>query len=317
MPQSYTATQTFNREIGKQILVLRCAAPEMECVIVPDLGFNVISWTYGGKELIGYDREALVQPGLTGCPMLFPFPNRVRDAAYAFGGKQYRQVKNGRDIVLHGLVWDEPFQSKLTTGDDCARAQGFVAFDNPHLLEGYPFPCILTLRCELNSTGLSISYHVQNAGTATMPFGFAIHPYFVRVDGEATQVQIPAATRYETTPDLLPTGVLLPTAGTRYNLSSPTPASGQEFDDVFCELSGPCAILHPQSKLRVTLNATPDFQHVVYYSTATLPRFFCVENQTCSTNAINISQRCKTSNLLTLAPGKTHSGRVDMVVTAL
>lgn len=316
MSQTFTATKMLHPELGKEVLALRCSNPEMECLILPELGFNIIQWSYRGKLIFSYDKGTLLRPSYTGCPVLFPFPNRVRDASYTFQGRSYRQRKDGKPITLHSLVWDEPFQARLEHGEDFAKAQGSIAFDNPRLLEGYPFPCTLTVTCTLRHSGLTVSYEVCNDGTRTMPFGFALHPYFYRVDGEDTYVRIPAAKRYETTPDLLPTGRLLPVEGP-YDLNSPVSSSARELDDVYCELEGPCAIIHKRSGFEIRMLPTPDFQHVVCYITQELPDLFCVENQTCSTDAVNLHESCATSNLMTLAPAKSHRGQVEFVIQPL
>jgi aldose 1-epimerase len=64
--------------------------------------------------------------------------------------------------------------------------------------------------------------------------------------------------------------------------------------------------------LRLTLGASPDFTHVVVYTPAARP-FFCIENQTCSTDAHNLHARgfVRQAHLSIVEPGQSHRGALD------
>jgi aldose 1-epimerase len=74
-------------------------------------------------------------------------------------------------------------------------------------------------------------------------------------------------------------------------------------------------VIYSDLGLRVQLLTTDDFSHLVLYS----PRgagFFCLENQTCSTDAHNLYDRgFKTESGLKLVPvGKVHTGSVTYLI---
>jgi aldose 1-epimerase len=61
----------------------------------------------------------------------------------------------------------------------------------------------------------------------------------------------------------------------------------------------------------MTCKASADFTHLVVYTPQ--EPWFCVENQTCSTDAHNLYTLGwdKESHLMVLEPGQTHSGFVE------
>jgi aldose 1-epimerase len=68
--------------------------------------------------------------------------------------------------------------------------------------------------------------------------------------------------------------------------------------------------------ITVDLETTADFSHAVLYC----PKgedFFCLENQTCSTDAHNLFDRgfARESGLKTVTPGEKHQGRVSYTIT--
>ena len=75
-------------------------------------------------------------------------------------------------------------------------------------------------------------------------------------------------------------------------------------------------IQHRRLGMEVTLRASADFSHLVLYC----PRgesFFCLENQTCATDAHNLFDRgfVEESGLKTVAPGESHQGSFTYAVS--
>ncbi len=70
------------------------------------------------------------------------------------------------------------------------------------------------------------------------------------------------------------------------------------------------------SGLAVDLEATEDFSHLVLY-TPRGEQFFCLENQTCSTDAHNLFARgfAEASGLRTVLPGAVGRGAVRYAVS--
>ena len=154
------------------------------------------------------------------------------------------------------------------------------------------------------TTDVRISYRVLNRGADALPFGFGVHPFFrIPLDktGARTAVDlcVPAEHVMETH-DMLPTGTLLPvrdspedlTQGLRLdgpgNRDGNGHGKGVGLDHVFFGMrpEAPARIHWHDLGLHMTLQATEDFGHLVVYTPE--DPVFCVENQTCSTDAHNL-----------------------------
>jgi aldose 1-epimerase len=90
-----------------------------------------------------------------------------------------------------------------------------------------------------------------------------------------------------------------------------------DLDHVFTGVpEGNCAQIYYDSlQMQVRLVATRDFSHMVLYS----PRgenYFCLENQTCSTDAHNLADRnfLMESGLKFVPPGKNYTGSVSYTI---
>jgi aldose 1-epimerase len=294
--------------------------PALEARIVPGFGCNLARFSVGGRAVIDFDPALLRAHDFTGTPVLYPTPNRVRDCRFTWKGRVYPQRRSGRDIYEHGLAHLESWEFEPPTAD--AKGARFAAWldcqpDRPRF-EAFPFPHRITLTFTLTARGICVEYAIENRSTEELPFGFGLHPYFVKLDGDGgTFVSLPAASVMEATPDLLPTGRLLDVAGTGLDLRQPVPVGTLDLDHVFTrvEQGRHAAVEYRGAGLRVDLEATEDFTHLVLY-TPRGERFFCLENQTCSTDAHNLSARgfVDVSGLKTVAPGAVRRGSVRYVI---
>lgn len=293
--------------------------------VAPELGSNLFRFRVGAHDLLHCEQELLRRKDFTGDFVLWPFPNRVRDKKYSYQGKEYslEAVKRpgGNWVLIHGLVFDlawnyeQPIvksdSASVTTSIDVTKAKGTPLF------ECYPFESRLSLTYTLTSTGLSITYHVENRGQHDLPYGFALHPYFSLLSGrQETYVTIPAQTVMEADNELLPTGRLLDVEGIMYamfDLREPVPVGNLKLDHVYTALQSRTAIIdYRQQGIQLHVTGSEDFTHVVIYTATAADNFFCLEHQTCSTDAINLHnqgpEHQKMAHLLELHPGQSRSG---------
>lgn len=279
--------------------------------IAPDKGSNMFAFTYKGHEIIYHEPELLESCGFTGNFVLFPTPNRVENATYSWNGRVITQKKNGVPVLIHGLVFDE--QWKVTQQSQTSVTTSISLTE--------PFVCTLRLTYSLKQDGIRITYSVINDGDERMPFGFALHPYFSRLSGDdQTYITIPAKSWMESPTDtLLPTGKLIDVSDKPYNVLSPRPIGELSLDHVYTDLipNEYATIDYSTMGMRVTLKTSDDFTHMVVYTGH--KGAVCIENQTCSTNAINLYNRglTKESHLLVLEPGATHTGFVCYEISHL
>lgn len=307
---------------ASDIVVLRAqdaAHPrrQLEARVSAAAGANLFSFKVGGQELLVQpDNLAKLAQGQAGTMILFPTPNRVRGSVFGFEGRSFALPTNGGKNFIHGLVRRRPWQMGATGATGAgASAELFIDWDpaQPEF-PNFPIKSRLTVTFVLGKQGLHIAFAVQNKDSTTLPFGFALHPFF-RVPGKREDVllQVPVPEHMESV-EVMPTGKVDQVAGTRFDMRKPTPLPALDLDDVYLGLTPktiPAFELRDMG-LRVTLGGSPEFTHLVVYTPPTKP-FFCMENQTCSTDAHNLHARGlkKEAHLLVAAPGKTIRGYAD------
>jgi aldose 1-epimerase len=303
-------------ETGWNVIVLRHS--DREARIAPEAGANLFSFKVGGQELLLQPPKlADLAQQRAGMPVLFPTPNRVRDATMTFEGQTFHFKPNNQKNFIHGLARDRPWTVKPL---DKGRPSATLVLDwderQPEW-SAFPIKHRVTLTYALSAGGLKITYQVDNLDRR-LPYGFGLHPYF-RIPGERKDVTItvPLAERMEAV-ELLPTGKLLPVAGTPFDLRRPTSLEGLALDDVYFGLT---PATRPRfrhaSGLEVTLTASKEFTHMVVFTPKGRP-LFALEDQTCSTDAVNLWAQGKKreSHLLVVEPGRSGRGQVDWTITS-
>jgi len=310
---------------GLELIMLGCRQNgsnenSLEAWIAPAYGSNLCRLSVDGNPVIDFDRNLLVKKDFTGTPVLYPTPNRVRNGVFRYHGKAYDQVKRGVRIFEHGLVNSEPWNylEPQVTQESILLTTWIDFEDTCAFFQAFPFKHRLSLEFCLTAAGLQVSYTIENRGDQTIPFGFGLHPYFTKLSGDSgTCVELPANYVMDYTSDLLPTGRLIEVGGTQFDLRQKVELGALDLDHVFTGVpDGKYAqIYYDTLHMHVHLVATSDFSHMVLYS----PRgenYFCLENQTCSTDAHNLSDRNFTveSGLKFVLPGKTHTGSVTYLI---
>ena len=323
----FVAEVVRDADTGWDVVVLRHEDPDatLQARVVPAAGMNVYSLSINGVELLKGPSSLTDLPGVPyGIPVLYPTPNRVRDAKFTFDGRTYAFEPNERTHFIHGLVhsaewsFDEP-----TAGPDGASVRGRLLFEpGSDRYEKFPFKSELALTVTLTADGLRIQYEVTNRDARPLPFGFALHPWFNYLSERAnTKVWVPATHRMaiETSDAyrLLPTGQLEDLDGHPADLREPRSLEGVILDDVYFGMrpEKPAGYEDATAGIRVTLSSSPDFTHMVVY-TPKDAKWFCMENQTCATDAHNLHAKGMTqqAHLQIVPPGSSASGWVKFTV---
>ena len=307
---------------GLELIVLGCRQGEndginLEAWIAPSRGSNLCRLSAGGYHVIDFDRSLLLKNDFTGTPVLYPTPNRVRNGVFRYHGKVFDQVKRGVRILEHGLVHNEPWKySDPQVDRDSVSFTTWIDFaEGSPIFQAFPFQHRLSLEFCLTRAGLRVSYTIENRDDQAIPFGFGLHPYFTKLSGDTgTCVVLPANFVMDYTSDLLPTGRLIEVGGTQFDLRQKVELAALDLDHVFTGVSlGKCAEIYYETlHMLVQLVTTSDFSHMVLYS----PRgenYFCLENQTCSTDAHNLADRNfpLESGLKFVLPGENYTGSVS------
>jgi aldose 1-epimerase len=316
---NFTISQGVTAPDGLEVWML--SGGEHEVSILTS-GFNLYAWTYRGQEMLMQPADILAPGAKYGIPILFPTPNRTRDAMYVWRGKSYPHRKHGQDVHRHGLVMNEPWSVRCWTEEDAAYAEGTIAItpESP-LYEGFPFPCRLTVTYALREDGLRLDVRVDNLGEDDLPFGFAIHPYFSKRGNPAKVfITAPLTRIYENDKDLLPSGRILDVAGTELDISDGLHSvESLNLDHVYCGMTEDlCAqIVYPGS-VRLTLRGDDAFRRLIVFTPKDRPGF-CIEHQTCSTDALNLHARglLTEAGVLVLPAGQQWRGRVSLTTQSL
>jgi aldose 1-epimerase len=330
----YTAEITPDPELQSDIITLRYTDPHdparnLTASISPEFGSNLFRLQAGAHALIYCDTNLLKNREFTGIFVLWPLPNRIRDKRYTFEGKTYSLAAVKRpgkhDWLIHGLVFDRPWQyDEPVAGQHSASVTTHVDLvpGSPYY-DAFPFDSRLSLTYTLIQNSITVTYTVQNKGTQAMPSGFALHPYFSLLSGkENTLVSLPFDAVMEADEKLLPTGRVLDVNTDMYamfDLRQPVPISHLKLDHVYMDVHSDqnSIITYRDQSLQIRISATPDFTHSVIYTLSDDP-CFCLENQTCSTDAVNLyaQGRQDIAHLQIVPPGESLSGHIHYEIAA-
>lgn len=280
--------------------------------VVPSLGNTCWRYVNHGPVLEHVERAAfLAKPTACGIPLLFPFPNRVRDGRFSF---------EGAEIVVnpprHGFVRDRAWSvdRAWASDDEGASVRSvFDAADHPDIVSQWPSPFRLAATYRLFESTLSLAFEIENTGDRAFPYGYGIHPYFERPSRGT--VRVPAHKRW-LLENSLPTGELVAVeAG--FDLRDATNVLDVELDDILTALDADgdgvvrCDIDDQESGWRTTVRFSREaYPHVVVYTPPAPRTAICVEPNTCPTDAFNLSTRGVDANVFVLAAGE--SARFDV-----
>ena len=289
----------------------------LQLKISPKLGDNLYCFRVDSYDVVHYDTYFSLLSYYTGNPILYPFPNRLRNCFYTFNGKNHWHQKHGIPVFMHSLVYDEAWESEEPAiGEDSVSLRTWLDIDERHpVYEGFPFAHRLMIVFTLTREGFRISYSVENRSEEEMPYGISFHTFFKKLCGDAgSYIRVPARSMMELTDDLLPTGRLLPVEGQVFDLRTPVPSGDLDLDNCFTEMieGERVYIDYPAIGLRVYMDSSDEFTHMQVFTPKDKP-FFCVEKQTCSTDAVNMDARGfeREAHLLRVAPGGSMVGYVD------
>jgi len=197
---------------GTQIELRRGAAR----AVVTGRGARLRSWSVDGAELLDTFAADAPADSYRGA-VLAPWPNRVRDGRYAFGGVEHRlaATEPERGAALHGLVLDAPFAVVERSGAAVTLACELRG------APGYPFAVRVEVAYGLDADGaVEIVLRATNTGDEAAPFGGGLHPYLHVGRADDAVLEVPAATRVPVDPErLLPIGPPVPVAGTEHDFT--------------------------------------------------------------------------------------------------
>lgn len=156
----------------------------VEAVVV-EVGGGLRSLTIDGIDVVaGYPQEAM--PGSGRGQLLVPWPNRIREGRYDFGGQTHELpiTERATGTASHGLVRWAPFTAAEQDDD------AIVLRHTVHPRPGYPFAIEVRVTWTVEATGLRCATTLTNVGDGSAPVGYGAHPYLALGGGRAENARL-------------------------------------------------------------------------------------------------------------------------------
>jgi aldose 1-epimerase len=300
----------------------------------PGGGFNCFGWSVGGQpraDVLFTPADFATQflPTRGGIPVLFPFPNRIRDGRFNWAGQTYQLPINdgAKKNAIHGFACRRAWRVVGHGADDRgAWVTGEFASeqDADDVRSLWPADYRLRLTYRLHDTTLRLEAEVSNPSAQPLPFGLGFHPYFraplVPGAGPADdcRVSAPVGAVWELS-ESLPTGKRLP-PDAAHDLKGDRRLGELNLDDLYTDLAPVAAadrllwrgsVADAGGKQVLSVNTDAAFRELVAF-TPPHRQAVCLEPYTCPTDAINLQQRGLDAGLRVLAPGESWTGVVEL-----
>jgi aldose 1-epimerase len=156
-----------------------------------------------GRDLVhGFDESAMSTGGRG--QLLMPWPNRIRDGRYSFGGHDLQlgltDPRTGN--ASHGLARWAPWTVEEHTATSVSLVHRLMA------QTGYPWALDLHVLYDLSADGLVVTQTATNLAAEPAPYASGAHPYLCVGDAiEDLELTLPARARVVLDDRQLPTGV--------------------------------------------------------------------------------------------------------------
>jgi aldose 1-epimerase len=297
----------------------------------PALGFNCYRWQV---QRAGQSFELLYQapdlfphgrPTRSGIPVLFPFPNRIRDGRFTWDGRDYQLPLDdpAKKNAIHGFACHHAWRV-MAQGADATSAWVTGAFrcsqDAPDSRALWPADHEIQLTYRLGAGSLRLEAEIHNPDRVQLPFGLGYHPYF-RIPFGATDaaddclLTVPARSVWKLE-ESLPTGERLPVDAS-CDLNKPRRFGDVNVDTVLTDLPAALGELPERAAIQgvpgttLRLHAGTEFRDLVVF-TPPHRHAFCVEPYTCTTDAINLQARGVEAGWRVLLPGERWQAVVEL-----
>jgi aldose 1-epimerase len=202
---------------------------------------------------------------------LVPYSNRIRDGRLAFGNEVIQLARNwpGIDHPMHGDGWAHAWQVALS---DAQTAEIIYEHGRAGEQGGWPFRYRARQQYRLDETSFSIRISIENLEERVVPAGIGLHPFFVREPDCTLACRTEFVWRTDT--EVLPIERI--PVPSECDFSQGRRPDSVMLDNCFDGWDGRASIAWPARRLRLDLEASEPFRHLVIYTPAG-QRFFCAE----------------------------------------
>jgi aldose 1-epimerase len=271
--------------------------------VVTESGGALRELTYGARPLVdGFGVDQMSSGGRG--QLLMPWPNRIRDGRYEFGGTEHQLplTEPKRHNASHGLARWVAWTLEEHTPHSVSLQYRLMA------QTGYPWTLDLHVVYDLSANGLTVTQTATNMSTAPAPYACGAHPYLTVGPGpvDTWELTVPAASRSLTDERLLPVD-RESVDGTPYDFRVARPIGGTVLNSTFTDLgrdddgTATAVVRDPATGHAVALWVDESVRWLLLYTAddvpATARRSIAVEPMTADTDAFRSGQ-----DLVTLEP---------------
>lgn len=295
--------------------------------VIASVGASLRSLTLDGRDLtVPFDADE-VRPSYRGAT-LAPWPNRIVDGAFSFGGveRQVPLTEPARGHALHGLAGWLDYEAIDKGPSHVTLTAAIVA------QTGYPWRVVVETTFTLDADGLTQTVTARNESSDAAPWGTGPHPYLVAGAGHVDDwtLDLPAELVLAVTPDRLsPIGLRAVDADEpeRFDFRDARRIGAVEIDHAYTALTRDA---HGLATVRLTDDSGSGVQMVwdaacpwvqVHTSDKGVGKpghrtGLAVEPMTCAPDAFNASRYDYDAGLTVLEPGEsaTASWRIAAIV---
>jgi aldose 1-epimerase len=241
---------------------------------------------------------------------MIPWPNRLRDGSYEFGGRRHQLplTEPSKGNAIHGLV-------RWAAWAVAERETNRVVMQHAlHPQPGYPFSLALSIEYALSDTGIRVHTTATNVGPDPCPFGTGAHPYLTvgTATVDSVILRVPGRTVLHSDEHGIPDRSS-PVDGTQYDFRKPRVIGTTVLDNAFTDLErdekglARVELRHPDGEPGLTLWLDGSYRYLMLFTGDPLPdvnrRSVAVEPMTCPPNAFRSGD-----DLIVLEAGSSVTG---------
>ncbi|HSU01173.1 MAG TPA: aldose 1-epimerase family protein [Nocardioides sp.] len=198
--------------------------------VVTESGAALRRLTHHGRDVVdGFGVDEMSSGGRG--QLLVPWPNRIRDGRYSFGGRELQLglTDPSRGNASHGLARWAAWTVEEHTPTSVSLVYRVMA------QTGYPWTLDLHVLYDLSADGLVVTQTATNLSAAPAPYASGAHPYLCVGDAiEGLELTVPAHTRILTDDRQLPVGK--EPVGGAYDFRAPRRIGDAVLDEGFGDL---------------------------------------------------------------------------------
>ena len=309
--------------MSAEIVVLEDPQSGAAAQVLISQGFNCFSWkapfaaSEEPRELLwaedGYE-QGDKSPFVSGIPLLFPFPGRIRGESFDFNGNSYPlEAGDGLGNALHGYLCATKWR-KVDSTPSSVTAEMQASIDAPTKLNMWTGDYRVRAKYTLSGSRLEFDIEFENLSSEPLPWGFGTHAYFKLPladgsDPEQTKLKVPVVALWRKE-NPLPTGDLDP-LGDYEDLIEGGPLAQREYDTPFRMKTEPTQtteVIDPATGRTVRQTFDSSMTTCVIY-TPPHREAVCLEPYTCVPNPFELEESGIETGLRVLAPGESASTR--------